>query len=127
MEKEINEKDIIDEEVVDITEEQDTVEDSLQIAEDNMEILDTQIGKVKFSRRFYNVCAGIGGVSAGIGIVQFVLSAPIVPVVAAVGFGTAAVIFGTKMSKKECQKEDALIDEYNKNVDYARNVLAKRK
>ena len=126
MEKE-NEKVIIDEEVVDITDEQDTVEDSLQIAEDNMEVLDTQIGKVSFSRKFYNVCAGIGGVSAGIGIVQFVLRAPIVPVVAAVGFGPAAVIFGAKMAKKECSKEAILIEDYNRNLDYVKNVLAKRK
>lgn len=123
----INKKDIVDAEVVNTEEKKVTVEEALEVANSNMYELDTQIGKVKFSKGLYNVCAGIGGLSAGVGVVGVVLSAPIIPIVAAVGFGTAATVYSVNMARKERRKEDALIEEYDKNVDYVNNVLAKRK
>lgn len=102
-------------------------EEALEVANSNMYELDTQIGKVRFSKTLYNVCAAIGCLSAGVGVVGIVLSAPIIPIVAAVGFGTPATVYSVNMSRKERRKEDALIEEYNKNVDFANNVLAKVK
>lgn len=108
-------------------EEKVSAKKALEVTENNMDVLDLAIGKVKVSKRLYQICCAVGVVSTGIGAVGLVLSGPIAPVAIAIGFGTTSAVYSGVMAKKETNKEAMLCEDYNKNLDSYEAVLAKTK
>lgn len=102
-----------------------TKEEALERIDENLEVINSSFGTIKFNKVLFGVCAGVGLVATGAGIVGTVVWGLSIAAAATTGLGAAAAITSGIFYKKE--KETEL--EYNrleeKNLD-SKKVLLKK-
>lgn len=102
-----------------------TKEEALQRIDENLEVINSSFGTIKFNKIFFGVCAGVGLVATGAGIVGSIVWGLSVASGVTMGLGAAASITSGVFFNKEKQTEL----EYNrleeKNLDSQKVLLKK--
>jgi hypothetical protein len=102
-----------------------TKEEALERIDENLEVIKSSFGTIKFNKIFFGVCAGVGLAATGVGIVGTVVWGLSVASGVTMGLGAAASVTSGIFLSKEKQTEL----EYNrleeKNLDSQKVLLKK--
>lgn len=82
-----------------------TKEEALERIDENLETINSAFGKIKFNKIFFGVCAGIGVVCTGAGIIGTAVWGLSVASAVATGFGAGAAITGGIFYKQQNDEE----------------------